>query len=59
MKLPKTPSCRLDGRRALVTGAGRGIGMACAASLAQAGAPTMAASGITTSAAETYFLTVS
>jgi len=38
MKLPKTPSCRLDGRRALVTGAGRGIGMACAASLAQAGA---------------------
>jgi len=38
MKLPKTPSCRIDGRRALVTGAGRGIGMACAASLAQAGA---------------------
>jgi NAD(P)-dependent dehydrogenase (short-subunit alcohol dehydrogenase family) len=29
---------RLDGRRALVTGAGRGIGMACAAALAQAGA---------------------
>lgn len=36
--LPKTPSFRLDGRRALVTGAGRGIGMACAAALAEAGA---------------------
>jgi NAD(P)-dependent dehydrogenase (short-subunit alcohol dehydrogenase family) len=32
------PSFRLDGRRALVTGAGRGIGLAAAASLAQAGA---------------------
>ena len=29
---------RLDGRRALVTGAGRGLGRACAAALAQAGA---------------------
>jgi NAD(P)-dependent dehydrogenase (short-subunit alcohol dehydrogenase family) len=38
MALPKTPSFRLDGRRALVTGAGRGIGMACAAALAEAGA---------------------
>jgi len=38
MTLPRTPSLRLDGRRALVTGAGRGIGMACAAALAQAGA---------------------
>ena len=36
--LPQTPSFRLDGRRALVTGAGRGIGMACAAALAEAGA---------------------
>jgi NAD(P)-dependent dehydrogenase (short-subunit alcohol dehydrogenase family) len=36
--LPKTPSFRLDGKRALVTGAGRGIGLACAAALAQAGA---------------------
>lgn len=36
--LPKTPSFRLDGKRALVTGAGRGIGLAMAAALAQAGA---------------------
>jgi NAD(P)-dependent dehydrogenase (short-subunit alcohol dehydrogenase family) len=38
MTLPRTPSLRLDRRRALVTGAGRGIGMAAAAALAQAGA---------------------
>ncbi len=38
MTLPRTPSFRLDGRRALVTGAGRGIGLACAAGLADAGA---------------------
>jgi NAD(P)-dependent dehydrogenase (short-subunit alcohol dehydrogenase family) len=38
MSLPQTPSLRLDGRRALVTGAGRGIGLAAAAALAQAGA---------------------
>ncbi len=36
--LPTTPSFRLDGKRALVTGAGRGIGAGCAAALAQAGA---------------------
>lgn len=36
--LPRTPSSRLDGKRALVTGAGRGIGLAAAAALAQAGA---------------------
>lgn len=36
--LPVTPSMRLDGRNALVTGAGRGIGAAAAAALAQAGA---------------------
>ena len=36
--LPQTPSFRLDGRRAVVTGAGRGIGLAAAAALAQAGA---------------------
>ncbi|HUB47494.1 MAG TPA: SDR family oxidoreductase [Acetobacteraceae bacterium] len=44
MTLPRTPSLRLDGRRALVTGAGRGIGMACAAALAQAGAHVVLAS---------------
>ena len=38
MMLPRTPSMRLDGRRALVTGAGRGIGLAAAAALAEAGA---------------------
>lgn len=38
MNLPKTPSFRLDGRKALVTGAGRGIGLAAAAALAEAGA---------------------
>ena len=38
MKLPRTPSFRLDGRRALVTGASSGIGLAGAAALAQAGA---------------------
>lgn len=38
MHLPRTPSFRLDGRRALVTGAGRGIGLAAAAALAEAGA---------------------
>ena len=38
MILPITPSFRLDGRRALVTGAGRGIGLAAAAALADAGA---------------------
>lgn len=38
MELPRTPSFRLDGHRALVTGAGRGIGLALAAGLAQAGA---------------------
>jgi len=38
MKLPVTPSLRLDGRRALVTGASSGIGFGCAAALAEAGA---------------------
>lgn len=35
---PRTPSLRLDGRRAIVTGAGRGIGLAAALALADAGA---------------------
>lgn len=38
MQLPQTPSFRLEGRRALITGAGRGIGLAAAAALADAGA---------------------
>ena len=38
MKLPHTPSFRLDGRRALVIGASRGIGLGCAMALAEAGA---------------------
>ncbi len=41
LKLPRTPPLRLDGKRALVTGAGRGIGLACAAALAEAGAETI------------------
>ena len=36
--LPKTPSFRLDGRRAFVPGGSRGIGLACAVALAEAGA---------------------
>ncbi|MBE2277909.1 MAG: SDR family oxidoreductase [Rhodobacteraceae bacterium] len=38
MRLPQSPSFRLDGRRALVTGASSGIGLAAAAALAEAGA---------------------
>ena len=38
MSLPVTPSFRLDGKRALVTGASSGIGEAAAVALAQAGA---------------------
>lgn len=38
MNLPRTPSFRLDGRRALVTGASSGIGLGCAVALAEAGA---------------------
>lgn len=36
--LPRTPSFSLAGRRALVAGASSGIGLACAAALAEAGA---------------------
>lgn len=38
MTLPRTPSFRLDGKRALVTGASSGIGLAGAVALAEAGA---------------------
>lgn len=38
MKLPRTPSFRLDGRRALVAGASSGIGLGAASALAEAGA---------------------
>ncbi|MEO0391427.1 MAG: SDR family oxidoreductase [Pseudomonadota bacterium] len=38
MELPQTPSFRLDGKQALVTGASSGIGFACAAAIAEAGA---------------------
>lgn len=38
MSLPKTPSFRLDGKRALIAGASSGIGLACAVALAEAGA---------------------
>lgn len=38
MKLPTTPSFRLDGRRALVIGGSSGIGLGAAVALAEAGA---------------------
>ncbi len=38
MDLPRTPSFRVDGLRALVTGASSGIGLGAAAALAEAGA---------------------
>ena len=45
-QLPQMPSMRLDGRRALVTGASSGIGLGCAVALAAAGAHvTLAARG--------------
>ncbi|KAA2214814.1 SDR family NAD(P)-dependent oxidoreductase [Teichococcus oryzae] len=46
--LPSSPAMRLDGRRALVTGAGRGIGLAAAAALAAAGAHVTLAARSTT-----------
>ena len=38
MKLPTTPSFRLDDKTALITGASSGIGLGCAVALAEAGA---------------------
>ena len=38
LQLPRTPSFRLDGRRALVAGASSGIGLGCAVALAEQGA---------------------
>ena len=38
MYYPKLPSFRLDGKKALVTGAGRGIGMGASIALAESGA---------------------
>ena len=38
MNYPKLPSFRLDGKRALITGAGRGIGVGASIALAESGA---------------------
>lgn len=38
MALPRTPSFRLDGKRALVAGASSGIGLGCAVAMTEAGA---------------------
>ncbi len=44
IKLPQTPGFDLTGKRALVTGGSSGIGLACGAAMAQAGADVLIAS---------------
>ena len=44
LKLPNTPSFRLDNKTALIAGASSGIGLACAVALADAGAEVILAS---------------
>ena len=44
LKLPNTPSFRLDNKTALIAGASSGIGLACAVALADAGAEVVLAS---------------
>ena len=53
MAMPRTPSFRLDGKRALVTGASSGIGQACAIALGEAGAHVVAAARRADKLAET------
>lgn len=48
MTLPRTPSFRLDGKRAFVPGGARGIGLGCATALAEAGAEVVIAARTST-----------
>ena len=53
MTLPRTPSFRLDGRRALVAGGTSGIGLGCAVALAEQGAEVTVAARSADRVAET------
>lgn len=53
MTLPRTPSFRLDGKCALITGASSGIGQGCALALADAGAHVVVAARRAEKLAET------